>query len=98
MSTEIENPEPQPSDQQEMEVSTERPSQLSSIEKMDSELRFKIKQSFLNLKITVCVSLSVDEVAGLRDPVPYYVRDISFYGIHIVDRNEPPIKPIHLRG
>jgi hypothetical protein len=79
MSSEIENSVteicgiPEQQEVEEQRISECIQPESSEIERMDSELRFKIKQSFLELKITVCIQLSVDEVAGLRDPVPYYV-------------------------
>ena len=79
MSGEIENyvasgdTQSDPCEQEISRVSAEMHLDSCSFERIEPELKHRIKTQYLDLKITVCIHLSVDEVAGLRDPVPYYV-------------------------
>ena len=67
--------------------------------KMEPELRKNIRKNFLDLKITVCIQLSLDEVAGLKDPVPYYVSGFPRgMVLTLPDPDEPSIESLHLRG
>lgn len=103
MSSEIENPVVQREDHLDQiepdagRFSAEINSENLQFEKMDSELRHSIRTSFLDLKITVCIQLSVDEVAGLRDPIPYYVNNLFADLLTFLDPDEPPVEPLHLR-
>lgn len=68
-----------------------------NFERIDSNLKESIRAKFLDLSITVCIQLSPDEVAGLRDPVPYYVTLIIWHRLKAIDSDESPVQSLHIR-
>lgn len=68
MATEVETPPP---------VVENTDQESSETAKMEPELKAQVRKAFLNLKVTVCINLNKNDIAGFNTPQPYYVRKTS---------------------
>lgn len=64
MATEVESPPT---------VDVEVTQQDQNLAPIDVDLRDNIRKAFLRMKITVCVNLNKNDIAGFNTPQPYYV-------------------------